>query len=230
MADSIRIDNIDNKGGTINFIVNDEEKSSKKNSHSISIAAVDRYSSPLQCNVGLSPWGETHFRVAATVKYELLGQTMYQKYLTYDSEEKAREVMDFIVSVFNEVKDDAEVRLVHSYGLVPKIFKKLSNLSEDAVFGHYESDDASLSKRFNNLYLDTPGDAEPQGWVGKSLPPHFPTHGKGVSKTISEIVGVPTQLANESSSGLVKCANSNMNSKLVLSNSIKKMIDCFVRN
>jgi len=203
VPDSIRIDNIDNKGGTINFVVNDG-KSANVSKESISIAAVDRYSSPLDCEVMISPWGTGFHRVSLSVTNPMIGQRVFEKYLAFKDEQKAKDLMSFAVSVFNEMKDEAEINFKHSSYIIPQIWMKFSNIEADINYD--DVIDSSISKRFNNKQLNGSDSPEPGGWVGRSLSPHWPAHGKGVSSpTIAEIIGVPTQMAS-SKSGLVSTA------------------------
>lgn len=202
---SINIENLNNEGGTINFYVGEETPSgvSKK---SFSIAAVDRYSSPLEAEVALSPWGESHYRVSAVLMNPMIGQRVYQKYLTYDDKSQAESVMNDIANVFAEIKDEAEVNRKHSAYLIPLCWKKLSNISDGASVKNYDVDDDSIKLRFDNNQFDSHSrdNPEPYGWVGDDS--HFPDHTKGVAQNISDIVGVPSKMGS-SQSGLQKVAS-----------------------
>lgn len=222
MPEQINIEKIENSG-TINFYVNDE-KSAKDTKKIVDIAAVDMYSTPYQAEVGISPFGKQHFRVSCRVTEKLNNQTIYQKYLTYKDEKEANEIMKFIVSTLEEIKDDAEVNLRHSSYIAPLFWKKLSDIKCD--MGYHDTTDDSIKRRFNNNQFDTAHNGyryptEPQGWVGDGN--NLVTHTKGVvSPSIADIVGVPTRLAN--SIGFVKTASDKKSS---LSNSLKNLYRFF---
>ena len=129
MPESIRVDTINNDSGTINFIVNDDK--AKVSKESISIAAVDRYSSPLDCDVMVSPWGNGYHRVSLAVTNPMIGQRLFEKYFAFKDEGKAKDLMTYAVSVFNEMKDEAEVKLKHSSYIIPKIWVKFSDIEAD---------------------------------------------------------------------------------------------------
>lgn len=227
---SINIENIDNKGGTINFYTTDDDSGSK-NKKTVSVAAVDKYSSPLECEVMLTKWGDLH-KVSAAITNPLIGQRVYQKYLVYKDEEKARETLNFIASVFDEIKDDAETNRKHSAFLIPKAWKLLSNISDDADLGYRDMEDASIRLRFNNNQFDSPGDPIPRGWVGEE--PRS-TYTQGVSSNIAQLVGAPSQYTNpgrtnvlsskDSSSSIIKTSSKISRNPLFISSSFSNIFN-----
>ncbi len=224
---SINIENIDNKGGTINFYTTDDDSGSK-NKKTVSVAAVDKYSSPLECEVMLTKWGDLH-KVSAAITNPLIGQRVYQKYLVYKNEEKARETLNFIASVFDEIKDDAETNRKHSAFLIPKAWRLLSNISDDADVGYRDMEDASIRLRFNNNQFDSPGDPIPRGWVGEE--PRS-TYTQGVS-SIADIVGVPSQYSNPGRTGvlskdslsMIKTSSKSSENKLFISSTFSNIFN-----
>ena len=204
---NIHIENIENKdGGTINFYVGDEKDSTKK---IVDIAAVDRYSTPLTASVEMSPWGNSCHRVATRITERLNNQTIYQKYLTYKDEKKAKETMSLIVGVLEGIKDEAEVGLRHSAYLIPRCWKLLSNISDDADIVYHDVEDASLRLRFNNNQFDSHsrGTSMPYGYVGKE---RSPTYTQGIGENIAQIIGAPSQYSNPGRTGVMASKNTKM--------------------
>lgn len=199
---SINIENIENKdGGIINFY---NDSPIDKNSKKIDIAAVDRYSTPLVANVDMTPFGEKgYFRVATRVTEKLNNQTIYQKYLTFGSEKKAKENFDFIVGVMEGIKDEAEIELRHSAFLIPRIWSKLSNISNDTDIAYHDGEDASIKLRFNNNQFDGKDNPIPGGWIGSEQTP-WGTYTQGVvSSNIADIIGAPSQYTNPGRTGVM---------------------------
>lgn len=196
---SINIENIENKdGGIINFY---NDSPIDKNSKKIDIAAVDRYSTPLIANVDMTPFGNKgYFRVSTRVTEKLNNQTIYQKYLTFGSEKKAKETMDFIVGVMEGIKDEAEIELRHSAFLIPRIWSKLSNISDDVDIAYHDGEDASIKLRFNNNQFDGKDNPIPQGFVGEE---NRSTYTQGVAPNIADIIGAPSQYTNPGRTGVM---------------------------
>lgn len=212
---SVNIEKIDNKG-TINLYVNDANEGNKKeNKKNVSIAAVNKYSSPLEAEVSITPWGTKFFRVSASVTNPLFGQRVYEKYLLYDTEDKAQMTMDYIYSVFADIKDEAEIGLKHSAYLIPKIWKKLSNL--EATISHNDFDSETISHRFDNKTLDGTMFPNPIGWVGNEddIKP----------KSIADIVNVPREYLTKSAS-----KENSKSSFYKVSFIIKKIIDIYSKS
>lgn len=208
---SINIENIDNKGGTINFYTDEGVAKDKKN---VSIAARDENCSPLECEVSVTKFGQAH-KVSASVTNPLFGQRIYQKYLVFKDEKKARETMDFIASVFNEIKDEAEVELKHSAWLIPKFWSKLSNISGDADIKYRDSIDDSIRLRYDNNQFDSSRDKpDPHGWVGQESKG---TYTQGVAPNIAEIIGAPSEYTNPERKGVM--ASNSLSSIMIKTSS-----------
>jgi len=205
---SINIENIDNKGGTINFYVNDKS-SQNESTKTIPIAAVDSNSTPLEGYVEISPYGEDLFQLSFRLTEKRNNQQMYQKLLVFKDEKKAKDIMNKVIDVFEEIQVDATKRRKHSAFLIQKAYKLLSNLSKEADIGYHDNIDDSIRLRFDNNQFDSHqrDNPMPYGWVGEET---RSTYTQGVSPSISEIVGVPTQYSNPNRSNVLSGTNTGI--------------------
>lgn len=204
---SINIEKLDNTG-TINFYVGDD-KSADMDKKSISIAAVDPSSLPLYGEVAITPWGKKHHKVSCRVTEQLNNQTVYQKYLVYSTIDKAREALNTMYGVLEDIKVEAEEELRHSIWLMPKMWKRLSNMSGDADIGYHDTIDDSIRRRFDNNQFDSHSRdvPTPYGYVGDD---RGPTYTQGVASNISDILGIPSQYSNPGRTGVMANKNQGM--------------------
>ena len=72
--------NIQNNTGTIN-IYNSPESKNGEEERKISMAAVDKYSSPLTASISLTPWGNKNHRVSFLLRNDLFYQFPFEIYL-----------------------------------------------------------------------------------------------------------------------------------------------------
>jgi len=146
-------------------------KESNKDLAVVKIAAMDKYSSPLEAQIILSPWGDMS-RVSLLVTNELIGQVIQQNYMVYASKDKARDDFKKIVVLMNEYKDRAEKELIHSMVLSSQMRRDMMNFKGDMT--PPESDDLYL--RYQN--------PESMTALETGIPPglltydhnHFPMH------------------------------------------------------
>jgi len=163
--------NIENNTGTVNVFGTEEKKD--KNKETISIAAIDKYSSPLKAHVEMSRWGKKMHRVSFLVENSLLGQVVQQNYLTYKDQKEARDVFDSIIEMMYDFKERTEEELIHSAILLPKIWKEMATYKDD--LHKPESDD--LSYRFHNQEAIENVSEMPPGLLIHPINEHFPGHG-----------------------------------------------------
>ena len=98
MPQNINIERVES-GGVVNIYGTEDKK--QKNKESITMAAVDKYSTPLRAEIELSPWGKKMYRVSFLLYNDLISQVLQQNYLTYKSEEKAKEVFTELIDLMN---------------------------------------------------------------------------------------------------------------------------------
>jgi len=178
---SINIEKVES-GATVNIY--NQTGSSKKDKETITIAAIDKYSTPLRAEIELTPWGKKHHRVAFLLKNDLIGQVMQQNYLTYDSEKKAREIYSEIIDTLNGFKKEAEEKLIHSAILVPQIWHKMATFESQLPDPPVSKD---LGYRYTNPEIhDKFMGAKPEGLVFHDVQNHFPEHA-GIIKTANKI-------------------------------------------
>lgn len=177
---SINIEKVES-GATVNIYNQSDDK--KRNKETITMAAIDKYSTPLRAEVEITPWGKTHHRVAFLLKNDLIGQVMQQNYLTYNSEKKAREIYEEIIDTLNGFKKEAEEKLIHSAILVPQIWHKMATFESELSDPPVSKD---LSYRYTNPEIhDNFMGAKPEGLVFHEVQKHFPDHA-GIVKTASK--------------------------------------------
>ena len=162
--------------GTINFYNKDDD--AKKTAETVTIAAVDKYSTPLRAEIEMTPWGENMHRVSFLMKNDLLGQVLQQNYLTYKKEEKAKEVYDKVIEAMKEFKTKAEKGNIHSAILTPLIWHKMAGFESELK----SPESKDLEYRFHNpeIHEDFMG-ATPRGLVIHPVEDHFPEHENIVS-------------------------------------------------
>jgi hypothetical protein len=164
---------IQNNTGTVNIYNNGDDVKKDKNSETISIAAIDKYSSPLKAHVEMSRWGKKMHRVSFLMENPLLGQVVQQNYLTYKDKKEARDVFDSVIAMMHGFKEKAEEDLIHSAILLPQIWKKMATYEDD--LHKPEADD--LSYRFHNQEAIENVSEMPPGLLLHPVNEHFPGHG-----------------------------------------------------
>lgn len=162
---------IESNTGTVNIYSTGEEK--PKTSETVTIAAVDKYSTPLRAEIEMTPWGENMHRVSFLMKNDLLGQVLQQNYYTYHKKAKAKETFKEIVKSIGDFKEKAEKERIHSAILIPQIWHKMALIETDVK--NPEAKD--LTYRFENpqIHDDFMG-ARPAGLVFHPVEDHFPEH------------------------------------------------------
>lgn len=174
---TINIEKVES-GATVNIYDADsnENKEDKKKA-SITIPAIDKYSSPLEIYVEQTPWGEKFHRVSFILKNALIDQAMQHNYLTYKTAERAEEAFNKIVDKMEKLRKDAIEKLVHSVFTNHKIWKFMSLMEK------YDDRDAScpivVSKdlEIRGADLETVNDsAKPVGLVFHDVEHHWPHH------------------------------------------------------
>ena len=182
--------NIEKNTGTIN-IFNDSGEKRDQNKESISIPAIDKYSSPLNAHIELSKWGKKMHRVSFLVENPLIGQVLQQNYLTYNDKNKAKEVFDSIVGMMKALKEETEENLLHSAIITPRIRKQMMVYKDD--LHKPESDD--LSYRFINNDDNLELAEIPPGLVIHPVNQHFPDH-EGIVRQASKIKSNIIRISN----------------------------------
>ena len=177
---NINIEHVE-KGGVVNIYNQAEEQSKTK--ETVTIAAIDKYSTPLVADIERTPWGKTMYRISFLMKNALIGQVLQQNYLTFKSEEKAEEYYKKIVAMIKQYKKKAEEELIHSAILVPQIWHEMEVLEKESDLNQPEASD--LSYRFDNpeIHGDFMG-ATPRGLLLHPVENHFPEH-EGIIKKAS---------------------------------------------
>jgi len=177
--------NIQNNTGTVNVYGSPESDTEKKAHRELTIAAVDKYSSPLQVDLDMTPWGDNKYRISFHLKNLLIGQVMQHEHLTFSSKEKTEEMMDSIYDFLKEIKADSEKNYVHSAIIVPNIRKKMAEFKVKSEL--QDPDSLDLRVRCNNseMYENFQG-GRPSGLVFHPVESHFPDHG-GILQDSSEI-------------------------------------------
>jgi len=211
--------NINNSsGGIVNIYTNsnfvksiDKDNVKTKNINSISsgykrisIAALDKYSSPIDIDILLSKWGEK-YRISFLVLNKLIGQSIQHDNFVYSDKEEAIDSFIKIILTINNLKGEAEKNFLHSAILSHRIREVMKKFSKNIITS--ESED--ILKRYISQTNQNP---VPLGLLTYD-PAHFPTHG-----------GIVRQASKDDY--FIKTANSiedNINKNQDLKNSIVKL-------
>ena len=170
--------NIENNTGVINIYSNDDKDS--EDAESVKIAAVDKYSSPLDASIDLSKWGKEHYRISFLLKNALIDQVLQRNYITFKDKKNAKKMFKKISDFIYEMKKEAEEELKHSAMIIPKIWNKLSNLQKENEIDEPESKDLLNRTQYQGHF----NSATPNGLLIHPVEEHFPSH-NGSVKTAS---------------------------------------------
>jgi len=176
--------NIQNNTGTIN-IYNTQDTEEYKGAKKISMAAVDKYSSPLSANIMISPWGEDRYRVSFILRNDLLGQMLQRNYITLNTKEEAKELFDKISDDMTVFKKQAEKELRHSALIIADIWNLLENYQRKySVVDQPESLDLRARFYTPEINQNFQG-ARPHGLLIHDVENHWPDH-EGIVKSASK--------------------------------------------
>ena len=180
MGQTINIEKIES--GAIVNIYNSTETEEQSKKASITLSAIDKYSSPLRADIEISPWGKEMFRVSMLLSNTLIGQVLEQKYLTYKNKEKAEKIFHELCGDFQEFKKMAEEERQHSSILIPKIHYKISQYKED--IDKPESKDLLIRHDMTPFQKEFIGSIPP-GLLLHPVEEHFPSH-EGIIRQASK--------------------------------------------
>jgi len=198
---------IEKNTGVVN-IYNDSEEKKTKTKEAITIAAVDKYSTPLKAEIEISPWGEDMHRVSFLMKNDLIGQVVQQNYLTYKTAEKCRKAFDNLIEMITEIKDEAERKHLHSSIITPVIWNKMALLEKESELGKPESKDLLIRHETPHLHGEGFQGATPSGLVIHPVSEHFPSHG-GIVKTAQKNIKTSyLKTINKEASYAIDCFDS----------------------
>jgi len=216
--------NIQNNSGTINIYntENEEDKENKK----ISMAAVDKYSSPLTADIMLSPWGENLYRVSFLLKNDLIGQVLQRNYITFKTKESAKEFFTNLASDIDGFKKQAELGRKHSVLIVADIWNLMQNYEKKySVINQPESLD--LRKRYNSdSSHENFVDAKPYGLVFHDVENHFHQH-EGIVKKAGKESNWDYEIENLPEHNINVVSEINSYNKY-LSEIGREMLDCSI--
>lgn len=161
--------NVQNNTGTINIYNGPEEGKEKK--ASVSIPAIDKYSSPLNAKIEVSSIGKDMYRVSFLLENELISQVIEQNYLTFKKEASANDMYDRIVEMIGSIKKETLEKMLHSAVVVPMIRNKMNVFEKESQIAQPESKDLLIRTKHE-------GDIEavPAGLVIHPVNDHFPEH------------------------------------------------------
>ena len=218
---------IEKNTGTINIYNQGEEK--KKTAETITIAAIDKYSTPLRAEIELTPWGENMHRVSFLMKNDLLGQVLQQNYYTYKNKEKAQEVFSEVIEAMNSFKTRAEKQKIHSAILVPQIWHRMAIIETDIQ----PPDSKDLTYRFHNpqIHDDFMG-GRPLGLVFHPVEEHFPEHEGILGENTAKFIEVGedkfgTKIYHKIVEGIVKTAKKKQQYLHLIKKEAQRKIESF---
>ena len=182
------------------------EAKEDENTKTIRMASIDRYSSPLEANIHMTPWGEDKHKVSLFVKNVLLGQVIQQDHLVYNTKEKAKEVFDKIASIMDGYREKAEKGLMHSAIISQQIKNDMLKFEGDMT----QPESKDLTHRYKAQ--------ESQEALETGIPPglltydpdHFPYH-EGIVKEAFR--GLFSGLGPRNSAAMVKRANKDISNE-----------------
>jgi len=205
--------NIQNNTGTVNIYGNPELESESKAHRELTIAAVDKYSSPLHVDLDMTPWGDNKYRISFHLKNLLIGQVMQHEHLTFSSKEKTEEMMDSIYNFLKEIKEDSEKNYTHSAIIVPNIRKKMAEFKVKSEL--QDPDSLDLRVRCDNpeIYEDFQG-GRPSGLVFHPVESHFPDHG-GILQDSSEFKKIASKEDKEDYKDIISEIYKNINTNFI---------------
>jgi len=181
MGQTVNIEKVES-GAVVNIYNNTEDPNEQLKKASISLAAIDKYSSPLRADIEMTPWGKEMFRVSMLLSNTLIGQVLEQKYLTYNKKEKAESIFQELCDDFQEFKKMAEEERQHSSILIPKIHYKISQYKED--LDKPESKDLLIRHDMSPFQKEFIGSIPP-GLLIHPVEDHFPSH-EGIVRQASK--------------------------------------------
>lgn len=188
-------------GATINIFSDSAEEKNKKTKE-ISIAACDKYSSPLSAFINRTAYGKDGMqKVSFLLTNILMSQTIESNNIVLRSEEDAIRVFNNIADIIEGFKKEAEENHLHSAIIVPKIRNIMNELElKESKVHEPESDDLLIRHR---AQPDVQG-GMPAGLLLHPVNEHFPGH-----------------------EGIVKQANNKSKYFHVISKNTKKYITAF---
>ncbi len=176
--------NIQNNTGTIN-IYNTPESEENKEQKKISMAAVDKYSSPLTASITLTPWGDKYHRVSFLLRNDLIGQVLQRNYIVFNEKTAAKEFYDKLVGDMESFKKQAEVDRKHNVLIVADIWDLMTKYEKKySVIEPPESGDLTIRTDVPEVHHYFQG-AKPYGLVFHDIEKHFPSH-EGIVKSASK--------------------------------------------